>query len=588
MYEMALQSHSKGSDGRFKSYWRLFAPLLVTSRRSLILGMGSLIVSTLLLVQASVLLGRICADLGEGRSLSKNFYFIMIFFIVLEAGSIFAQYFGRYLLANGTNEVLFNLRHSLFAKLARLPMSYFDTQPLGRIITRLTNDVDGVEGFFGGGLARIATACVQIVLVLGGIIAIVPKFGMIVVVAAIPSLGFSWFTRKPLAYWLAENKSRNAHVNSKLAEFIQALPVLRVLGLEQWSGDEFDRDTKHHLASSIKVLSWNSFIRPLTVFLSVMPTLVAVIVGGWFMLKGHAEFAAIVAVIRLTERFTSPVRVLTQEIQVIQDATASAVRVGEMLAEKNEREITNSGAFSKSIEGAIEFQNVSLSYRRGHEVLRNLNLMIPAGQKLGIVGSTGAGKSTILNLIPALYRPGSGQVVIDGIDINDWNLEALRGQIGYLAQEPFLFQGSLAANILGVRDQENIDIREAFVRNVRDLGLEAVLDRFKDGLNFKVREGGSNLSSGEKQMIAFLRLLHEDRPILLMDEATSCLDQSWESAIQESILALMSRRKRTCVFIAHRLDTLKSCDRIIKLENGCVVMDGTSEEVLRFKPVTSC
>ena len=195
---------------------------------------------------------------------------------------------------------------------------------------------------------------------------------------------------------------------------------------------------------------------------------------------------------------------------------------------------------------------------------------------------------TILNLIPALYRPGSGQVVIDGIDINDWNLEALRGQIGYLAQEPFLFQGSLAANILGVRDQENIDIREAFVRNVRDLGLEVVLDRFKDGLNFKVREGGSNLSSGEKQMIAFLRLLHEDRPILLMDEATSCLDQSWESAIQESILALMSRRKRTCVFIAHRLDTLKSCDRIIKLENGCVVMDGTSEEVLRFKPVTSC
>lgn len=563
-------------------YVKYFQPLLVGARKSILMGMASLIISTLFLVKASVMLGQICADLGFKGVVGREFYWAIMSFVALEAGSVAAQYFGRSLLATGTNSILLRLRCALFEKIDKLPMSYFDAQPLGRIITRLTSDVDGVEGFFGGGLARIATACVQIILVLIGIIAIAPKFGAVVALAAIPALGFSWVTRKPLTYWLAENKSRNAHVNSKLAEFIQALPVLRILGLEQWSGDEFNRDTKHHLASSIKVLSWNSFIRPVTVFLSAVPTLVAVLFGGYLLLKGQVELASLVATIRLTERFTNPVRVVTQEIQVIQDATASAVRVGEMLAELDERSVATGGSHEGVVVGEIEFDNVSLSYRSGHAVLRSLNLVIPSGQKLGIVGQTGAGKSSLLNLIPALYLPSGGRVLIDGVDICNWRLDSLRHQIGYLAQEPFLFKGSMAANILGVRDQHNAHVRDAFVAKVERLGLRHILDRFREGLDFGVSDAGSNLSSGEKQMVAFLRLMHEDRPILLMDEATSCLDRAWESAIQDSILALMQERKRTCVIIAHRLETLKSCDRIIRIHDGSVVADGQPTEILGF------
>lgn len=564
----------------FLHYAKYFLPLLRGSILSLVLGMLSLVASTLLLVKASVVLGQICAELGSKGTLGDQIYLYMMTFVALEAGSVCSQYLGRSFLASGTNAVLLKLRCSLFEKIDRLPIAYYDSQPLGRIITRLTSDVDGVEGFFGGGLARIATACVQIVLVLMGIVAIAPKFGGMVVLAALPALCFSWFTRRPLTYWLAENKARNAHVNSKLAEFIQALPVLRVLGLEQWSGDEFNRDAKYHLASSIKVLSWNSFIRPVTVFLSTLPTLVAVLCGGLLLLQGQIELAALVAVIRLTERFSNPVRVVTQEIQVIQDATASAVRVGEMLSESNERTSDAPGSFEGLVRGEIRFERVGLCYRQGHAVLRELNLIIPMGQKLGVVGHTGAGKSSLLNLIPALYVPSSGRVMIDSVDIREWKLEALRSQIGYLAQEPFLFKGSLAANIVGVKDQNEATVRQRFFENVNRLGLKHVLERFKGGLDFSVNEAGNNLSSGEKQMVAFLRLLHENRPILLMDEATSCLDRSWESAIQDAILALMRERKRTCVIIAHRLETLRSCDRVIRIHDGRVVEDGPPSAVL--------
>ena len=564
-------------------FWRLFEPMTRHSRRHLLFGMFSLVVGSLFLVRGSVVLGQICATLGSASEVTSTLYRWMVFFVALEAMSVAAQYLGRLLLAHGTNQVLLELREALFTKLATLPMSYFDTQPIGRIITRLTNDVEGVEGFFGGGLARIVTACIQIVLVLAGIVSIAPSFGVFVALAAIPSLGFSWLTRHPVRYWLAENKSRNAHVNSKLAEFIQGLPVLRVLGLEAWSGEEFGRDSGSHLESSIKVLSWNSFIRPVTVFLSVMPTVVAVIYGGWLMAGGHADIVAVVAVIRLTERFSSPVRVVTQEIQVIQDASASAVRVAEMLATPGERPTTlDTDPVIKSVEGHITFDNVTLSYRDGLDVLSSFSLDIPAGQKLGIIGGTGAGKSTILNLIPGLYTARSGRVLIDGMEINDWDLVGLRRQIGYLAQDPFLFQGTLGANILGVRLEGDESVRRDFLRVLDQVGLTEVFARFDGGLDMRVREGGANLSSGEKQMIAFMRLIHDNRRIILMDEATSCLDSAWETAIQGAILALMRQRKRTCVVIAHRLETLKSCDRVIRIDGGRLVADGNLDYCLQY------
>ena len=561
--------------------FKLFAPFLRSCWKSLLLGMLALVTSTLLLVKSSMLLGDICARVGSGDALNADVQRMMVFFVVFEISSIFAQFLGRHCLARGTTEVLLNLRCALFSKLASLPMGYFDSQPLGRTITRLTNDVEGVEGFFGGGLARIATASVQIVLVLIGIISIAPGYGFVVLLSAMPCLGFSWITRKPVRYWLTENKIRNAHVNSTLAEFIQGLPVLRVLGLENWSGEEFSRENGRHLESSIKVLSWNSFIRPVTVFLSVMPTLVAVVFGGWLLMNGHVELAAIVAIIRLTERFSNPVRVLTQEIQVIQDATTSAVRVGEMLKEPEERVRKEQSLDQvRCVIGEIAFKDIALAYKSGREVLKAINLVIPAGQKLGIVGPTGAGKSSLLNLIPGLYVPYEGMVMIDGVDIKAWNLSNLRGQIGYLAQDPFLSHGSLAANILGLDKEQDSQAIAKFFSATESVGLAGVLDRFTGGMNFHIREGGSNLSSGEKQMIAFLRLIYEDRPILLLDEATSCLDRDWESAIQKAILALMKQRRRTCVIIAHRTETLRSCDRIIRIESGRLVADGVPQDVL--------
>jgi ATP-binding cassette subfamily B protein len=555
-------------------------PALVGARLHLVLGMLMVIVGTILVIKASVLLGQVCAGLSSDTTLGRSMYVLMSFYLILEIGSVAAHYSGRLFLTIGAKTALLNLRRALFEKIERLPMAYFDVQPLGRIMTRLTNDVDGVEGFFGGGLARVATASVQVILVLVGIVTLSPRFGSMVVVSALPALLFSWFTRKRLSYWLTENKARNAHVNAKLAEFIQALPVLRVLGLEQWSADEFNRDARHHLSSSIKVLSWNSFIRPLTVFFSTWPTVVAVVGGGVLLLKGQMELAGLIAIIRLSERFSNPVRVVTQEIQVLQDAVASAVRVGEMLGEPDEVTLGTRDRHNGKVTGDLRFDHVSLRYTKSQAALHSLSLHIPSGQKVGVIGHSGAGKSSFLNLIPALYLPSEGRVFIDDVDIHDWDLQTLRSQIGYLSQEPFLFKGPISANILGVCGHNDPKIRAVFLSRLQALGLGRVLDRFSDGLESEVDEGGSNLSSGEKQMISFLRLLYEDRPILLMDEATSCLDHAWESLIQRAILGLMQGRRRTCIIIAHRLETLRSCDRIIRIHQGRIVADGPPTLIL--------
>lgn len=568
--------------GTRKATWRIFLPFMQTSQMVLLGGMASLIASTLLVVWASIVLGEVCAHLGSKSLTSNAGLYLIVGFVGLEIASILMQFLGRRLLAVGTNQVVLNLRLALFKKLNDLPMRYFDTQPLGRIITRLTNDVEGVEGFFGGGLARIATACVQIIAVLLGIFWMAPSYGGWVVLSALPSLGFSWLTRKPVRYWLAENKIRNAHVNSTLAEFIQGLPVLKVLGLETWSVDAFGRETKHHLESSIKVLSWNSFIRPVTVFLSVMPTLVAVVVGGVLILNRTIDLAVVVAVIRLTERFSNPVRTLTQEIQVVQDASASAVRVAEMLGEKGESIPITPGdtQYRGPVSGQIVFENVYLAYHDSRDILSGFDLHIPSGQKIGIVGATGAGKTSVINLIPGLYRPRQGRVLVDGVELGEWDLSFLRRQIGYVAQEPFLLRGNLGDNLLGLNWKSDEQKTKRFLHAVTSCGLMDVLERFPGRLDYEVREGGSNLSSGEKQMIAFMRLIHEDRPILLMDEATSCLDGVWESAIQRAILQLMRQRKRTCVIIAHRLETLRSCDRIIRIRAGTIIADGSPEDIL--------
>ena len=553
------------------SGWRSFVPLLQEAKVGIFLGLVFLCFSTVALVRASMLLGQICVDMSSGH-FTQGGTSLVTAFIGFEILSVCSQYLGRRNLAQATNVTLLNLRRALFNKLSELPMSYFDSQPLGRVITRLTNDVDGMEGFFGSSLARMATAIVQMVIVLISIVSLKPGYGSMVVLAAVPSLAFSMLTRRRLRFWLQENKSRNAHVNSTLAEFIQGLPVLRVMGLEKWSNEEFGKDTDSHFESSIRVLSWNSFIRPVTVFLSVMPTMTAALIGGWMLSKGHIELAAIVAVLRLTERFSNPVRVLTQEIQMIQDASTSAMRVAEMLNSESEQLNTDIGGRCK-IRGDIEFQNVSLAYRSGKSILSGVSLTIPAGQKVGILGHSGAGKSSMVNLIPALYLPTTGSVSIDGVKLSDWDLAALRSQIGYLSQEPFLFKGSLASNILGAERALDPGVRAKFTGLMVELGLGGILSRFPGGLDFAVREAGANLSGGERQMVAFLRAASDQRPILLMDEATSCLDREWEDAIQLAILALLRKQKRTCVIIAHRLETLRSCDRLIRLHGGRIVSD---------------
>jgi len=499
--------------------------------------------------------------------------------LTIEVGAVLAQYLGRLGLARVTTSIAYQVRRELFGKMSRLPMTYFDTQPLGRTLTRLTSDVEGIEGFFSGTLARLLTASIQIVAVLVAMIVTDLRFGSIVVLASLPSIIFTVSLRNQVRHWLRLFKQRAAFLNTKLAEFLNGMPVIKVFGLEEWTHRSFAEAAEHHYSSGIKLMTWNSIIRPVTVLLSSLPVVLILAVGGRMHLEGTLEIGVLVAFLRFSERFGSPVRTITQEIQTIQEALTSSERVRQMLIEPEESDVLGPGGdVTAPVKGEVEFRDVWMSYRAEEPVLRGISFAVAAGKKVGIVGATGSGKTTTLSLLAGLYPVTNGTILIDQIDLKQWNRPALRRQLGYVSQDVVIFKGTLRENLLGAMEDQSSVSPERILEACHRSGLAQVMTRFSEGMNTRILDGGENLSMGERQLVAFTRMLIKDPAILILDEATANIDEECERLIQESMDSLL--KGRTSFIIAHRLSTILSCDLILVFENGKIIESGSHADLL--------
>lgn len=547
-------------------------------------GIGLVVLSAGLLMYSAKLMGRLAelllSNSAPSSSVSTALLSTIAAILALEALNVFVTYHGRVKISHATNYVALSLRQALFRKMTLLPISYYDQQPLGRTITRLTADVEGIESFFSATMPRVLTACITIISVLTAMLLTDFKMGLIVCLSSLPALLFTVGMRGPIRVSMQDYKLKSAGLNAKLAELIKGLPLIKTFGLEQWSARSFNEASSELLRAAFRLMNWSSLIRPVSALLCSLPIVVILYWGGHRSMDGLLSIGLLVAFIRYAERYFRPIMQLSFELHLIQDAIASSDRLKKLLDEaEEESSLGPNGQVSQTIRGELIFKDLWMSYARGPAILKGLNFTIKAGSSIGLVGKTGSGKSTTVHLIPQLYPWTKGEILLDGIPLQDWDRQSLRRQIGIVSQEVVLFHGSLRDNLLITAQQEAVRPSEReLLEACEKSGLSAVIAKLPQGLDTNLHEGGSNLSMGERQLVAFTRMLLRNPAILILDEATAHVDESCEALIQKAIVELL--QGRTCFIIAHRLSTIRHCDRILVYEQGRIVEDGSHDELL--------
>ncbi len=497
-------------------------------------------------------------------------------YVVLVAGE-FATFYGQFYLTMMVAQYsLSDLRLALFKKVEQLPMSFFDRTPVGRLVSRMTTDIDAISEMFGAGSLTIFID----VLTLFGIVAIMMALNVKLALWALctipPLLIVVNIFRVRMRRAFRETRERLAALNAYLSESLAGMAVVQLFTRERESRREFD--DLNLKSRNVQMLS-NMYDAGLFATVELLSTFTAALiiwVGGGEAVRGLIGLGTLVAFIEYAQKFFMPLREITGKYTTLQSALASAERIHGLMEEPTYIATPPAPARPRTTRGHIVFDHVSFAYHRGDVVLRDLSFEVTPGQKVAIVGPTGSGKTTIIKLLTRFYDVAAGRILVDGIDVRDWELRDLRREIGLVQQDVFLFSGDVLENIrLSRGDLTEREIRDA-LRRAQALGF---VERLPSGLAEEIHERGANLSAGQRQLLSFARALAYDPRILVMDEATSSVDSETERLIQLALNELLA--DRTALVIAHRLSTIERADRIMVLSQGALRESGTHDELLR-------
>ena len=486
--------------------------------------------------------------------------------------------------------VCYEIRSRGFRKLQELPFSYYDRMPVGYLMSRMTGDIQRLAETIGWSLLDLCWGIVMLVMCSVTMLTINWRLGL-AVMAVLPPLGAIsvWFERRILKAWRGVRKT-NSRITGALNECIMGAKTTKTLVREEMNRAEFSQMTEEMRASSVRAASLNAMYLPIVISLGSLATAWALWHGGVLTLRGAMSLGVVQVFVNYTVQFFEPVRNIAAVFSEMQSAQAAAERVITLL--DTAPDIADSPevveAFGDNfdpkrqnwpeIKGDIDFEHVDFRYNEGERVLADFNLHVNAGETVALVGPTGAGKSTVVNLVCRFYEPTAGSVKIDGVDCRQRSQLWLQSNLGYVLQEPRLFSGTIRDNIrygrLDATDEE-------IVRAARLVNAEPFILRMEKGYDTDVGEGGSRLSTGEKQLISFARAILADPRIFILDEATSSVDTETEAIIQHAINQTL--KGRTSFIIAHRLSTVRSADRILVIEEGKIRESGTHQELLRQK-----
>jgi ATP-binding cassette subfamily B protein len=478
-------------------------------------------------------------------------------------------------------ETMYDLRKEIFAHLQRLPMSFYDRSPVGRLVTRVTTDVDALNDLFTTGVAAMVNDAFLLLLFV--VIMLQMNWRLALATFAVMPLIF-------LSTWMFRNRVRDANrrirtaiarINAFLQENISGMSVVQLFNRERKARAQFaELNRLHMLAYKDAILAFALFF-PTVEFLGVVAILTVFWYGGLSALVGAVAIGVLIAFMQYAQRFFQPIQDLSEKFNILQTAMTAAERIFKLLDEPLAVSETVPGRPLPSIRGEIEFRNVWFAYHGGANpkdedwVLRDVSFRVQPGQTVAVVGHTGAGKTTVIQLLLRFYEIQRGQILLDGQDIRQLDAQALRRQLGIVLQDPFLFTGTLESNVrLGT---EGID-RAAVHSALLEVGLGSFLGTLPQGLDTPVNERGSTFSVGQRQLISFARALAHDPRLLILDEATSSVDTSTELLIRQALDRLLAGR--AAIVIAHRLSTIQHADCILVFHKGRLREQGTHRELL--------
>ena len=480
--------------------------------------------------------------------------------------------------------VLFDVRADLFSKLQRLPLAYFDKNPVGRLITRVTSDVDAINQFITNGLLTLITSIFVVAAVLFNMFSLNWQLGLIAT-ATVPVLFFSArFFQTKFRDSYRDLRIKQAIVNTSLNENITGMGTVQLFNREARNRRDFNNLNSSFLRANLTTVHWFSFYFPVVGLISSMALALVIWYGGGQVIQNLVTIGTLVAFTRYVGNFWQPLQDLSDVINNLQAAMASSERIFGILDEpESVADKPDAKIFETGFKGDVEFKDVWFSYKPvGEEVLatdwvlRGINFRVKPGESVAFVGATGAGKTSVISLISRFYDVQKGQVLVDGEDVRDLAQRNLRKHVGVVLQDVFLFAGTIESN-LRMNDPE-IPI-ERIVQACKYVGVHEFITSLPHGYQTEVRERGATLSTGQKQLLAFARALIQNPDILLvLDEATANVDTESELQSQDALAKVM--HGRTSIIIAHRLSTIKNCNRIIVMRKGKIVEQGSHDELL--------
>ncbi len=499
-------------------------------------------------------------------------------YVVLQIIQWLTGYGTAYIMTGMGQRAIYNIRQDLYRRLQIMSQDFYDKSSSGRVISRLTNDIDRMADLLNGGL--ISTfAQIFIVIAISIVIFTVDFQLAVVTLMVVPILLVSTiYFRKRLKEAYRKTRKTISAVTSNLAESISGAKVTKSFAREAENITQFDEVITIDYHANVEAGRSQATFFPVIRFISGIGIFLILIFGGLRLMEGTLTLGTLVLFIRFTEQFFRPILIIANFYTNVQSAFAGAERVFNVIDAEPSVKDAPDAIELRNVKGHIRFRNVTFGYTKGTNILENFNLEIQPGETVALVGDTGAGKTTVVSLLNRFYDVQEGSVEIDGIDVRKVTQESLQSNIGLVLQEPFLFMGTVRDNIrYGRPDATDEEVLEA----IEAIGALSIINGLHDGLDTEVGERGSRLSEGERQLVSFARALLANPRILVLDEATSSVDVYTEYAIQKGMRTLL--KGRTSIVIAHRLSTIVQADRILVLEQGKIVEEGTHAELMARK-----
>jgi len=513
------------------------------------------------------------ADLSPDRRYAGLSYLSMVFCGVILLGFV-TNFLQVIVLEWAGQRIMHALRQNLFTHLQNLDLSFFNAHPVGKLVTRVTNDIQNMYEMFTSVIVTLFNDGLKLI----GIMAILFWMNwrlMLLLSIMLPVMLITtlWFGRLARDAF-REIRTHLARINAFIQEAVSGISIIQLFLREKDTHDRFADLNRAYYRSTIYQINIFGFFIPLIEVMSSLAMALIIWYGGREILQEHMTLGVLTAFISYMRLFFQPIRELSQKYSIVQSAMASAERIFQLLETRNALPVSENPVVLREIRGAIEFSDVSFEYEPAHPVIHKLSFRVDPGETLAIVGATGSGKTTLINLLERFYDPLAGEIRLDGIDLRDLDSHWLRKQIGLVMQDVFIVPGTIRENIL-----LDLQIGEEQVEQLIRLSqLSALIDNLPEGSETRIGEGGMDLSAGQKQLLAFARALARDPAILVLDEATANVDSETEMLVEQAIEAALANR--TSIVIAHRLSTIRRADRILVMDHGVIVEQGSHESLM--------